>query len=126
VHTGATRYAGRVLRTTREARDLLANPHIQIVKATGMTCVPDPKRALCRMRTDQDSKRFTPDISDCRSGCPNIARTDTDIAEIRQQAARLREITSDPLAPAIRHERELAELGRLESIIAQHHESRPA
>jgi integrase len=126
VHTGATRYAGRVLRTTREARDLLANPHIQIVKGTGMTCVPDPKRALCRMHTDQDSKRFTPDISDCRSGCPNIARTDTDIAEVRQQAARLREITKDPLAPAIRHERELAELGRLESIIAQHRESRPA
>lgn len=33
VRTGATRYAGRVLRTTREARDLLANPDIQIVKA---------------------------------------------------------------------------------------------
>ncbi len=126
VHTGATQYAGRVLGTTREARDLLANPDIQIVKAAGMTCVPDPHHALCRMRTDQDSKRFTPDISDCRPQCPNIARTDSDITKIRQQVARLREITSDPLAPAIRHHRELAELARLEAIITDHERTRPA
>jgi hypothetical protein len=126
VRTGATQYAGRVLRTSREARDLLANPDIQIVKAAGMTCVPNPHRALCRMRTDQDSKRFTPDTSDCRPQCPNIARTDTDIAEIRQQIARLQEITSDPLAPAIRHQRELAELARLEAIISNHERTRPA
>lgn len=126
VRTGATRYAGRVLRTTREARDLLANPDIQIVKAAGMTCVPDPHRALCRMRTDQDSKRFTPDVPNCRPQCPNIARTDSDITEIRQRVARLREITSDPLAPAIRHHRELAELARLEAIITDHERTRPA
>ncbi len=78
------------------------------------------------MRTDQDSKRFTPDVPNCRPQCPNIARTDSDIIEIRQQVARLREITSDPLAPAIRHHRELAELARLEAIITDHERTRPA
>ena len=78
------------------------------------------------MRTDQDSKRFTPDTSDCRPQCPNIARTDADIAEIRQQITRLREITNDPLAPAIRHQRELAELTRLEAVISNHEQARPA
>jgi hypothetical protein len=39
---GATQVRGRVLRTSREARDLLANPGIQIVKSAGMTCVADP------------------------------------------------------------------------------------
>ena len=57
---GATRYAGRVLRASREARGLLANPGIQIVKSASMTCVADPYRALCRIRTDQDGRRFTP------------------------------------------------------------------
>ncbi|WP_433258269.1 hypothetical protein ACQPYK_22990 [Streptosporangium sp. CA-135522] len=106
VHTGATQFAGRVLRTTREARDLLANPDIQIVKAPGMTCVPDPARALCRMRSDEDNKRFTPDIGDCRPKCPNIARTDMDITEIKTKITHLRDITSDPLAPPLRHQRE--------------------
>jgi len=73
---GATQYAGRVLRTSREARDLLANPGIQIIKSTGMTCVADPHRALCRIRTDQGGRRFTPDVSDCRPQCPNIARSE--------------------------------------------------
>jgi len=48
-----------VLRTSREARDLLANPGIQIVKSPGMTYVADPYRALCRIRTDQGGLRFT-------------------------------------------------------------------
>jgi integrase len=126
VRTGAPQYAGRVLRTTREARDLLGNPDIQVVRGEGMTCVPDRQRALCRLRTDEDSTRFTPDLSDCRPRCPNIARTDADIAEIGQEVIRLREVTADPLAPAIRHQRETAELNRLEAIIASHEKTRPA
>lgn len=38
----AARDVCRVLRTSREARGLLANPGIQIVKSAGMTCVADP------------------------------------------------------------------------------------
>jgi hypothetical protein len=35
------------------------NPGIQIVKSAGMTCVADPYRALCQIRTDQGGGRFT-------------------------------------------------------------------
>lgn len=66
VRTAPLKYAGRMLRTGREARDLLANPAIQIVKSAGLTCVADPYRALCRIRTDQGGGRFTLDVSDCR------------------------------------------------------------
>jgi hypothetical protein len=52
-----------VLRASREARDLLANPGIQIVKSAGMTCVADPYRALCRIRTGQGSRGFTPALA---------------------------------------------------------------
>ena len=61
--TASPKYAGRVLRASREARDLLANPAIQIVKSAGMTCVADPYRALCRIRTGQGSRRFTPALA---------------------------------------------------------------
>lgn len=124
VRTGASRFAGRVLRTTGEARDLLANPDIEVVRADGMTCVPDRERALCRMRTDEHSHRSIPDTDDCRPKCPNLARTDTDIASIMQKITELREIVADPLAPALRHQREATELARLEAIVAGHERSR--
>ena len=79
-----------MLRTSREARGLLANPGIQIIKsAAGISCVADPYRAHCRIRTDQGGRRFTPDVSYCRPQCPNIARSDSDITEIRHHRVML-------------------------------------
>jgi hypothetical protein len=53
-------------------------------------------------------------------------RTDTDIAALRRKAAELKEIVADPLAPALRHQREARELAQLTAIIAGHDSSRPA
>jgi integrase len=116
----ATRFAGRTLRTNREAATLLANPDLQIFTGKGMTCVLDPARAACRVATDERGTRRTPDIDDCRPNCANIARTDRDIHVLRQQAARLRALVNDTAAPPVRHARERHELARLEHLIARH------
>jgi hypothetical protein len=120
----ATRFAGRTLRTSREAATLLANPDLQIFTGKGMTCVLDPARAACRVATDERGTRRTPDIDDCRPSCANIARTDRDIHVLRQQAARLLALVNDPAAPPVRHDRERHELARLEHLIARHNPGR--
>ncbi|WDG33299.1 hypothetical protein N7925_35715 [Streptomyces sp. CA-278952] len=116
----ATRFAGRVLRTKRHANAMLANPDLQIFPGKGMTCVLDPKRAACRLRSEEDSTRRTPDLDDCRPNCVNIARTDRDIEQVHVQIEQLRPLVDDPLAPAFRHVREQHELDRLERIVTAH------
>ncbi|BCK56204.1 hypothetical protein [Nocardia wallacei] len=121
----APRFAGHVLRTTRDARTLLANPALQIFPGQGMTCVLDPRRAVCRLASDDTTTRVTPDLSDCRPNCVNVARTDRDIDAVRADAARLRVLVADPLAPPVRAARERAELNRLLRIIADHDNRQP-
>ncbi|MBF6302900.1 hypothetical protein IU459_36095 [Nocardia amamiensis] len=116
----APRFAGRVLRQSRDAAALLANPDLQIYQGNAMTCVLDPARAACRLAGDDQGTRRTPDITNCRPTCANIARTDRDIAKLTQQADQLRLIVADPLAPPIRSLRERRELTRIEKIIAEH------
>jgi integrase len=120
----ASRFAGRVLRTTRETRTLLANPELQIFPGNGMTCVLDPQRAACKLSSDQTSQRRTPDLGDCRPNCVNIACTDRDIQAVREQAEALRQVVDDPLAPPLRTARERHELQRLERILTDHETSR--
>jgi integrase len=120
----ATRFAGRVLRTSRDAAALLANPDLQIYQGNAMTCVLDPARAACRLAGDDQGTRRTPDVNDCRPTCANIARTDRDIAELLRQADQLRPIVEDPLAPPIRTMRERRELTRIEKIIDDHRSNR--
>ncbi|MFD7627546.1 hypothetical protein ACFV7Q_16155 [Streptomyces sp. NPDC059851] len=120
VTAGMREFAGRVLTKDRQARDLLANPLLQIHHGEGMTCVFDPATAACQIRGFADDPLVTPDTDDCRPKCPNIARTDRDIEQLRQHATDLAEIVADPLAPPIRLARERHELARLESIITTH------
>ncbi|MGW3498139.1 hypothetical protein [Streptomyces sp. NPDC001020] len=121
----SAKFAGRILRTTREAHTLLTNPDLQIFPAKGMTCVLDPARAACRLGTDERSNRRTPDLDDCKPSCVNIARTDRDIEFLRTHANDLQALVDDPLAPPMRHAREQHELTRLQRIIANHQEHRP-
>ena len=121
----ATRFAGRVLHTCREAAALLADPDLQIYQGKGMTCVLDPHKAACRLARDERGHRHTPDIDDCRPHCANIARTDRDITALRQRAEHLTAILADPLAPPIRADRECRELDRLNAIIAEHERGIP-
>lgn len=113
-------FAGHVLTSSKQARDLLGNPLLQIFHGKGMTCVFDPKQAACQLRGDADDPMVTPDIDDCRPRCPNIARTDRDIAEIRRRRDELAVIVADPIAPPIRHRREQRELDRLDTILENH------
>ncbi|MBF6253926.1 hypothetical protein IU414_18270 [Nocardia farcinica] len=116
----AQRFAGRTLTTHRDARTLLASPELQVYPGTGMTCVLDPQRAACRLARDDTDTRRTPDLSDCRPTCANIARTDRDIDVLRAAAERLAECVADPFAPAPRLARERHELDRLRGLIAAH------
>ncbi|MET8428808.1 hypothetical protein [Nocardia sp. NPDC004860] len=113
-------FAGHVLTSRKQARDLLGNPLLQIFHGHAMTCVFDPHQAACQLRVTTEDPMVTPDIGDCRPRCPNIARTDRDIAEIRTRRDELAEIVADPLAPPIRHHREQHELDRLDTILENH------
>ena len=54
------KFGGRVLKNTHQAKDLLANPLLQIFPARAMTCVFDPDKALCQIRTSEGDKTATP------------------------------------------------------------------
>lgn len=116
----ATRFAGRVLHTSRQAAALLAEPDLQIYQGKGMTCVLDPHKAACRLARDEAGHRSTPDIDNCRPHCGNIARTDRDIADVHRRTEHLEALVADPMAPPIRAERERRELARLSAIITEH------
>ncbi len=124
VQQASRQFVGRVLTSTRQARDLLDNPALQIHEGKGMTCVFDPAKAKCRLGGGEHVRR-TPDLTDCQPGCQNIARTDRDITLVRGQAAELAELVDDPLSPGPRHERERHELTRLTAIITGHDQTRP-
>jgi integrase len=120
VKTANGEFAGHVLTTDRQARDLVGNPLLQIHHGEGMTCVLNPPTAACQLRGAPDDPLVTPDTDNCRPHCLNLAHTDRDIEHRKQQAAELELIVDDPLAPPIRHERERHELQRLRKIIADH------
>ncbi len=113
-------FAGHVLTSPRQARDLVTNPLLQIFHGEGMTCVFDAKQAACQLRGHVDDPLTTPDLDDCRPRCPNIARTDRDITEIQRRRDNLADIVADPLAPPIRHRREQHELDRLNTVLDNH------
>ena len=127
VGAASREFAGRVLRTDRQARDLLGNPLLQIHHGEGMICVLNPATAACQLRGQVEDPMVTPDIDDCRPKCPNLARTDRDIEHVTAKAADLEQIVADTLAPALRHARDAHELARLRTIIEghQHDEAAP-
>jgi integrase len=120
VHAAHQQFAGRVLPNTQQARDMIANPLLQIYPGRAMTCVFDQTKALCQTRATENDVRRTPDQDDCRPNCQNIAYTDRDISELREQAAELKQMLSDYLAPSPRHHRIRAEHDRLRALIHQH------
>lgn len=114
------RFAGYTLTSKRQTRDLLSNPLLQIYHGEGMTCVFDATKAACQLRGARDDPLVTPDIDDCRPSCRNIARTDRNMATVRQHRDRLATTVLDRAAPPLRHQREQRELDRIETIIKDH------
>ena len=123
VHAGHEQFAGRVLTTTRQARDLLTNPLLQIYPGRAITCVFDPAKALCQQHRTADVSRTTPDMDECRPTCQNIAYTDRDIEQLRERAAHIQDLLGDFLAPSPRHARIRAERDRLQELIGKHERS---
>ena len=119
------KFGGRVLKNTHQAKDLLANPLLQIFPARAMTCVFDPDKALCQIRTSEGDKTATPDQTDCRPNCRNKAYTDRDIAALRHEVAELQTAQRTSLAPSPRHQRLNATLERLQEIIDTHEGDEP-
>jgi hypothetical protein len=127
VTAAGAEFAGLVLTSPRQARDLLGNPLLQIHHGDGMTCVLSPATAACQLRGNRDDPQVTPDEDDCRPRCPNLARTDRDTIAIRRRVTELEEIVADTLSPPIRHAREQHELGRLRALLDGHaHGKEPA
>lgn len=124
VHTGHHTFAGRVLTSARQARDLLDNELLHVFPGRAMTCVLNPQQALCQIMTAEGDTRRTPDQDDCRPQCRNLAYTDENIAELHTRARRLREVIADPLAPSIRRGREQRELDRITTLIRRHEQGR--
>ncbi len=124
IHQASRQFAGRVLTSTRQARDLLDNPALQIHEGKGMTCVFDPAKAKCRLGSGENIRR-TPDLTHRQPGCQNIARTDRDILFLRDQVAELEELVDDPLSPGPRRAHERHELARLTQIVDDHDRTRP-
>jgi hypothetical protein len=117
---GSARFAGRVVRSGRQARHILANPSLQIYSGKGMTCVFNAVTALCQLTTSGEDPAQTPDTDDCKASCRNIARTDADVNSVRLEAEQLRRIVDDGASPPIRLARERARLEYLERIISHH------
>lgn len=120
------RFAGRIVHTARQARQLIADPALQVFPGHGMHCVFNPATALCQLR-DGNDHRATPDVEDCQPRCPNIARTDADIAVLRADLDHLDRILNGPLAPAPRHARDQTRADRLRVLVARHdqHQTEP-
>jgi integrase len=116
-------FAGHVLSSRRQARDLLANPALQIYHGDAMTCVFDARVAACQLRGQQDDPSVTPDLDDCRPSCVNIARTDRDVAVLAERHQTLTTILDDRLAPPIRLERHRNELMRITKLMEAHRDT---
>lgn len=121
--TNIARFEGITIPSNAGARRLLNSRELQVIQGDALSCVYDPAKALCSKRAQPDASDDAPDLGTCQPSCANIARTDTDIQELRRRAQHLSIIISDPASPPIRHARERNELDRLNSLI-DHHENR--
>ena len=120
VESAHLKFVGRVLKNTQQAKDMLANPLLQVFPGRAMTCVFDPDKALCQIRTSEGDTTATPDQTDCRPNCRNKAYTDRDIAALSHEVAELNTAQRASLAPSPRHQRLNATIERLQGIIDTH------
>nr|WSX75858.1 integrase [Streptomyces sp. NBC_00899] len=115
-------FEGRVVTSAGSAERLLEQTDPAIYHGQGMTCVWRAATAACRKAKlalglpDDD----TPDESECRSSCANLAYTDRDIEDVQRRRERHRADAADPLAPKPRRDRAEAQATQLSGIIDRH------
>ncbi|MGK9465185.1 hypothetical protein ACSLFT_34925 (plasmid) [Streptomyces sp. G6] len=94
-------FEGRVMTSAGSAERLLKQMDPAIYHGQGMTCLWRAATAACRKAKlalglpDAD----TPDESECRSSCTNLAYTDRDIEHVQRRRDRHQADADDLLAP---------------------------
>lgn len=124
----STRYAGTYL-GRRELRALVANPRLQVYEdpRAFLTCNHNAFTALCdpdRGRAGR-AARNTPDHSRCNPACANISRTDSQIAALRREIARIDADAAVGLDPHPIAAREQQRKAHLTEIIRRHETAPP-
>ncbi|RSR98494.1 site-specific integrase [Streptomyces sp. WAC04189] len=115
-------FEGRMVTSVGSAERLLERMDPAIYHGQGMTCVWRATTAACRKAKlalglpDDD----TPEESECRSSCANLAYTDRDIEDLQRRRERHRADAADPLAPKPRRDRASAQAAHLSGIIDRH------
>jgi hypothetical protein len=116
------RFEGMFL-TPKQRRALLAVPqfHVYDNPEAFLTCNYDPAKALCHPnRTHRLSRSTSPAIDRCDPACANIARTDTHIAALRSEIARLRDEIVEQVTPMPLRERLGQRATHLDKLVEQH------
>jgi hypothetical protein len=116
------KFGGRYL-TNRQAAALRSNPKLRIYDSEDqfVTCCYDQTKALCHPdRHAAGGVEQTPDVTNCRPNCGNIARTDTNIARAETAVLLHRSEVDDPATPLPMRARLKQRVTALQSIIDQH------
>ena len=118
----ADRFVGKHL-GPRELTDLRNTPNLRVYhnKRKHLVCVYDPTQALCHPENGRNANdASSPMLPNCKSGCPNIARTDSDIDAIEEEIQRLTEKQKSPSASLPAKVRYGQEIDRLRQIVADY------
>ncbi|MFB8776301.1 hypothetical protein [Streptomyces broussonetiae] len=119
----SNRYAGTYL-GKRELRALVTNPRLQVYEDTKafLTCNHDAFTALCNPDRGRarDGGQATPDHSRCHPACANISHTDSQIAALRREVARIDASAEAGLDPYPIAAREQQRKAHLTEIIRRH------
>ncbi|WP_326642294.1 hypothetical protein OG884_04105 [Streptosporangium sp. NBC_01755] len=123
----ARRFEGRGVKSARNLERLLAQADSNIHHGEAMTCVWRAETAACRKAKIEQGlpSDDAPDESECRTTCQNLAYTDRDIQQIRQEAAAMEQAAADQLTPRPIRDRAAARAAQRRAIIERHQASRP-
>lgn len=122
VHLFGRQFRGRYL-TNKQTAALRANPQLRIYDNPQqfVTCCYDQSKALCHPdRLVTASQHRSPDVSHCQPGCGNIARTDQNIAQIRDVIAQHQDEIASPATPMPLRSRLEQRITALQAIVDQH------
>lgn len=110
--------------STRQMAALRRNPELRIYDSPdrALACVFDQAKAQCHQESTRDASdpSRTPNLTRCREGCGNIARTDSHIELITHQIEQLTDELANPMTPEPIRERVRLGIARRQGIIDTH------
>lgn len=126
IHLFDRQFRGRYM-SNKQAAALRTNPQLRIYDNPQqfVTCCYDQSKALCHPdRETATSQLRSPDVSHCQPGCGNIARTDENIAQIRDAIAQHKSEIASPTTPAPLRRRLQQRVAALQAIVDEHQNQR--